>query len=407
MPLSRRQIYRRRRITVFGTLAVILAVAFYLPATLLAPLPSAAAVVTQTKAPVTTVGTIALPAYGASAIGAVGFDGILAKSGSTAQLPMASISKLITMLVVLEAKPLALNEAGPTITLGQTDVANYSHYIAINGTVEPVRVGLKLSELEMMQTALIPSANNYAASLASWAYGSESAFLTAAKAWLTKNDLKQITFVEPTGIDPANTATATDLVALGKLAVANPVLASITSTKKLTVTGVGTLENTNKLLGLRGVTGLKTGTLDSFGANLLYAATERVGSSAVTLIGVVLGAKTHPILDKDLKNTLISAVSSFHDVSLTTAGEKFGNISTAWGDSAVVAAQRKSVLVFSRTPITMKVTTSKVAIGAKGTDVGKVTFTVGATTIVVPLKLRTTVADPGPVWRLAHPAELF
>ncbi len=407
MPLSRRQIYRRRRIVVFGTLAVVLVLAFYLPTTLLAPLPPVAADIDPVKTPASAVGTITLPAYGASAIGAVGFDGILAKSGNSDQLPMASISKLITMLVVLQEKPLKIGQAGPEITLGATDVANYGRYLALNGTVEPVRVGLTLSELQMLQVALIPSANNYAASLASWAYGSEAAFLAAAKAWLAKNGLTGITYVEPTGIDPANTATASDLVALGKLAVANPVIASITSTKKMTVPGVGKLENTNKLLGLRGVTGLKTGTLDGFGANLLYSATERIGSSAVTLIGVVLGAKTHPILDRDLRSTLVSAVSAFHDVSLTTAGEKFGSYSTAWGRSALVATTRRSTLVFSHTPITVKVTAKKVALGARGTDVGTATFTVGAKTITVPLELARTVADPGPAWRLTHPAALL
>jgi D-alanyl-D-alanine carboxypeptidase (penicillin-binding protein 5/6) len=407
VPLSRRQIYRRRRTVVFGTLAIVLAVAFYLPTTLLAPLPQATAQLAAVKTPSSTVGTITLPSYGASAIGAVGFDGLLATGGSSAQLPMASISKLITMLVVLEAKPLKIGQSGPAITLGATDVANYSHYLALNGTVAPVRVGVQLSELQMMQTAVIPSANNYAASIASWAYGSEATFLTAAQAWLKKNGLTGITYVEPTGIDPGNTATATDLVALGKLAVANPVIASITSTKKITIPGVGKLENTNKLLGLRGVTGLKTGTLDPFGANLLYSATERVGTSAVTLIGVVLGAKSHPVLDKDLKNTLVSATSAFHDLTLTTAGEKFGSYSTAWGQSDLVATRARSIVVFSKTPVSMAVSARKVAIGGKGTDVGAVTFTVGAKTITVPLELASTVAEPGPVWRLSHPAALL
>jgi D-alanyl-D-alanine carboxypeptidase (penicillin-binding protein 5/6) len=270
-----------------------------------------------------------------------------------------------------------------------------------------VHVGLQLTELEAMEVALIPSANNYAASLSTWAYGSQAKFLVAAHAWLKKNGLTSTTFIEPTGIDPANTSTASDLVALGKLAHANPVLAQITSTKKLTVAGVGTIKNTNGLLGLGGVTGLKTGTLDSFGANLLFSANERVGTRTVTLIGVVLGAKTHPILDKDLKVILAGVIASFHDVSLTTKGEKFGTFSTAWGSTALVAEKSKTVLVWGQTKTSLRVTASKVAVGAKGTDVGTATFTVNGETIKIPLELATTVADPGAVWRLTHPSELL
>ena len=96
MPLSRRQIYRRRRLTVFGGIALVLAVGFYLPTTLLAPLPAESATVLPYTAPETTAATVTMPSYCASAIGAVGFDGILAAGGSTDALPMASISTVIT-----------------------------------------------------------------------------------------------------------------------------------------------------------------------------------------------------------------------------------------------------------------------------------------------------------------------
>lgn len=407
MPLSRRQIYRRRRITVFGTLAVVLVAAFYLPTTLLAPLPAASAAVAHVAAPAPKPAVVTWPTYGASAVGAVSFDGILAKSGSEAQLPMASISKIITTLVVLDAKPMKLDDPGPTITFGPADVALYNHYLALNGSIEPVRAGQSLSELEALQVALIPSANNYAASLALWAYGSEATFLTAANAWLTKNGLTSTTFIEPTGINPANTATASDLVILGKLAIANPVITKIVSTAKITIPGVGTVENTNKLLGTDGVTGLKTGTLDKFGANLLFSATEPVGDSSVTIVGVVLGGKTHPKLDRDIRTMLAGVVAGFHQVRLTTKGERFGSYATAWGKSDLVAEAAKSVVVWSKTPISLLVTSSTVAVGRAGTNVGRVTFTVGQKSIEVPLELATTVADPGPVWRLSHPAALL
>ena len=84
-----------------------LAILFYLPMTLLAPLHTVDPVLAQRTVAPGTAAVLSFPGYGGSAIGAVGFDGVLAHSGSTAPLPMASITKLITALVVLQAKPLA------------------------------------------------------------------------------------------------------------------------------------------------------------------------------------------------------------------------------------------------------------------------------------------------------------
>jgi len=48
-----------------------------------------------------------------------------------------------------------------------------------------------------------------------------------------------------------------------------------------------------------------------------------------------------------------------------------------------------------------------VTFGSKGDDVGMLTFTVGTSTIEVPIELDATIDDPGPGWRLSHPTELF
>ena len=97
----------------FGGLLVALGALFYLPMTLLAPLREAAPVVPVHSELPGEVAVPVWPGYGASAIGAVGFPGVLAASGSDQALPMASITKIVTALTVLQAKPLAVGEAGP------------------------------------------------------------------------------------------------------------------------------------------------------------------------------------------------------------------------------------------------------------------------------------------------------
>ena len=53
-----------------------------------------------------------MPGYGDSAISAVGYPGFLATGGGTAPLPIASITKIITALVVLQKEPLSGRRAG-------------------------------------------------------------------------------------------------------------------------------------------------------------------------------------------------------------------------------------------------------------------------------------------------------
>ena len=81
------------------------------------------------------------------------------------------------------------------------DVALYQHYRSVDGQVVTVKSGFVFTEHELLDLALIHSANNYAASLALWAFGSTDAYLAAARSWLTGQKLSSITITDP----PAST----------------------------------------------------------------------------------------------------------------------------------------------------------------------------------------------------------
>jgi D-alanyl-D-alanine carboxypeptidase (penicillin-binding protein 5/6) len=399
-----RATYLRRRIAVFGGLGALLVAATYLPMTLLAPLPPASATAVTTALPENPAVELPWPGYGASAIGAVGFTGVLASGGSDKPRTIASISKIVTSLVVLEKKPLAADSDGPTITMTSADVVYYHDYLARRGEVRPVRAGLRLTERQLLQVVLIASANNYAETMAIWAFGSEKAFLAAAATWLDAHGLHDTTLREPTGMDPGNTSTSSDLVALGELALADPVVSSIVRMKSVVLPYIGTVENTNKLLGTAGVDGIKTGTLDEAGACLLFSAAITVGEHPITLVGVVLGGPDHPAVDAAVRKLLSAATAGFRELPLVTAGEVFYSYSTPWEQSAhAVAARDASALVWAGAPVTRSVHASDLRDGSAGDEVGTVTVTVGDAVVSVPLELDSAVADPGPWWRLTHP----
>ena len=408
MPSTRRQVLLRRRITVFTAAGVLVLGAFYLPMTLLAPLGGVAAVQSAPALEALPAAALEWPALGASAVGAIDYPGVLGTGGAATAAPIASITKVVTALVVLDAQPLQIGDSGPDIEFTAKDVAIREKYRAINGKVEPVSAGTSLSQRQVMDVMLVESANNYAESLAVWAYGSLDQFLDAADAWLARNNLASTSIVEPTGMSPSNVSTASDLVALGKIALADPVVSAIVGTKVETVPVVGEITNSNDLLGVAGVRGIKTGTLDEAGACLLFAADYLVGGETVTIVGAVLGGVDHKTINAQVRTLLEDVEQSFHEVTLTTTGEVFASYTTAWGETVdLVAAEDASVVVWADTPVSFTMTAQDVGLGAKGDDVGEATYTVGDETFTVPLELGASITDPGPFWRLTNPAALF
>ena len=396
--------YLRRRIGVFGAAGLILAGFAYLPLTLLAPLAPATATAVAPVPLENPPVELAWPGYGASALGAVGFPGTLATGGSTEPRTIASITKVVTSLVVLDARPLPQGEDGPVITFSRTDAALYHKYFALQGKVEPVRAGLELTQRQLLTVVLVSSANNYAESLATWGFGSESAFLSAARTWLDANGLTDTTLLDSTGMNPGNTSTAGDLVELAKIALADPVVSSIVRMPSASLPYIGAFQNTNELLGIDGVDGIKTGTLDEAGACLLFSASITVAEHPVEVVGVVLGGPDHAALNVAVRELLASAVAGFREITLVEAGEVFYEYATPWEQSArAVAVEGASLLVWAGSPVSEHTAASDVREGTKGQRVGSATFTVAGESVSVPLALDGELGDPGPWWRLTHP----
>lgn len=404
---ARRRMYRRRRLVVFGGGSIALVLAFFLPIALLAPLPEVPATTVSPAVPELAAPAISFPAYGASGIGAVGYDGVLASAGATTALPIASITKVVTALVVLEAHPLAAGEPGPTITFGPADEQYYDDMVAQDGIVAPVSSGATISQRALLDVTLMASANNYAQSLAAWAFGSEAAYVEAAREWLRREGLTGTTIVDATGINPANTSTIADLVELGTRAVAHPIVSAIVATRTVEVAGVGTVTNRNLLLGVNGVDGIKTGTLDESGACLLFSQDIVVDGETITIVGAVLGGPDHPSLAATVQALLAQADSGFQRVELIAAGTPLATYTTVWGDEVEAVAMRSaSIVTWTGMTVQTELTADPLRLGDAGDDVGDLTFTVGDREVVVDVELATAIEDPGPWWRLTNPFRL-
>lgn len=238
----------------------------------------------------------------------------------------------------------------------------------LDATIAPMPTGITMSEHQALEAMLIPSASNYAEAMATWAFGSLSAFRTAARDWLAANGMTSTAIVDPTGLDPGNTSTPADMMTLARLAVANPAIVQIVAKPTLAIPGIDQLANTNDLLGTGGVDGLKTGTLND-SSNLLFTAKLPVGlDEPLSVTGVVLGGFSHESVNLDVTALLSSIAVGFHDVPVVTDGQVIGEYTTAWGESAqMVVKGDASIFTWSDTPITAELETIPLTTGAKGT----------------------------------------
>ena len=411
---------RRRRgliISAAGVVLLLAATGGYVGWALTAPVNPPAVTSQIPPVPVGDAAAIAAVPAAASAISISGADaylgeeaeGIWSSSGTADPLPIASITKLITALVILDAVPLAsADDPGPTITFGKADHDLYDRYYVQGATIAPMPTGTSMSLHDALATMLIPSASNYAEALSSRIFGSQNAFLAATRDWLSAHGLTGTTITEPTGLSPRNTSTTADLLAIGKLAAANPTIAQIVATPSISLHGAGQLYNTNGLLGTSGITGLKTGTLGEGTYSLLYTATLVVGTAdPLAVTGVVLGGPTRESVNASVIAALDSIRAGFHEVPVATSGQEVGTISTPWGSTArLVIGEDAAVFTWSDTPIvaTMKIETPPTY--RDGTVVGKITWTAGPHTVTAPVEIKGSIDPPTEWWRLTHPTEL-
>jgi D-alanyl-D-alanine carboxypeptidase (penicillin-binding protein 5/6) len=336
-------------------------------------------------------------------------DGIFDSSGGNSPMPMASISKLVTAMVILNSKPLGASGTGPTIIWTKAQHDLYDKYYLLNATIAAMPTGSAMSEHDALETMLVVSACNYAEALADWAFGSNAGFISATKKWLKAHGLTGTTMIEPTGVDAQNTSTPSDLIAIGKLAMADPAIAAIVAKTSLDVPSLAGMPNTNDLLGSDGIDGIKTGTLIPGGSDLLFSAVVPVGAaSPLTVTGVMLGGDSRASVDSAVRSLITSITSGFHEEQLATEGDVVGSYSTPWGAKAsMVLGKSASTLTWSNTPITSTMTTTTLKTGASGEKVGSVTYVAGKSTVTVPVVLKGKIQGPSTWWRLTHPMQLL
>lgn len=231
------------------------------------------------------------PEIGQAAVGSVE-DGLLARSSDNEEArPIASMAKVITALAIMEKKPFEPGQEGKTYTITREDIATMQAYIDEDGTVQPLLIGMELTQYQTLQRILIASDNNMADIVVERVFGSQEAYVSYANAMVKRMGLSQTVVADASGFNPKTVSTSSEMIVIGIAALKNPVIAEIVAQQQAELAVVGTITNTNELLGDDGVIGIKTGTTEEAGSCLLFAARlSNKDGQQKTIVGVIMGS---------------------------------------------------------------------------------------------------------------------
>lgn len=347
---------------------------------------------------------VALPGYGGSAIGDAESDHLFAGVDVDTARPIASLTKVVTALVVLAEHPIEEGTEGATITLTAADSRLVSRYAAINGTTAPAPAGGTISQRAVIELMMVHSANNYAETLATWAFGSVDAYLIAARAWLDEQGLNGISIADTTGFSPSNVGSPREMLRLARIAAADPVISTAAAMPRVSVPGIGSYDNRNLIVGVDGVTGLKTGTLRASGASLLFSAQHAGPTGEHSVVGVVLNGPDHVRVAADVRALLASVRDDYHEVALVEEGVVVARYETEWGDTAELRVARGvDALVWGPISTTTVVHASPLQPGVDGDVAGYVELRYAGRRVMVPVQWQGSIGEPPLDWRLAQP----
>ncbi|MNQ31378.1 D-alanyl-D-alanine endopeptidase precursor [compost metagenome] len=231
---------------------------------------------------------------------------VLMAKDADAVVPIASITKLMTAMVVLDA--------------GQ-DHDEQVRIVRADGGASLQRRslladGVAVSRGALLQLALLPSENRAAAALARTYPGGSAAFNDALQAKIRSLGLRHTTLLDPVGSSPANTSTASEVAKIVAAAARYPDIARITSHPQASVAVNGktrTLHNTNPLVGGKGwdIVLSKTGSSSEAGSCLSMR--MRSGGKHVTVVLLDAdGAQRRSLDAGHIRDTLADKTGRMH-----------------------------------------------------------------------------------------------
>jgi serine-type D-Ala-D-Ala carboxypeptidase (penicillin-binding protein 5/6) len=398
---------RRRRVVAWGSALVVIALCAGAIVQWVRPLPQATLVVQSVPLP-GSAPMFAWPSTGEAAATVVGM-GTVGQVRGTQPVPIAGLAEVLTAYVALSDHHLAPGEDGPAIPVTADALGAYQSGLASQESEVPIAAGETLTQLQVLEGLLIDSGADMATVLADWDAGSVTAFVAKMNTAASTLGLTSTHITDPTGVDPATTSTAEDMVRLGQAALTIPLLRQIVSLGQTTLPGTNVVFNLNFDLGQDGINGIKSGSDASAQGCYLFAAQQSIDGKNVTVVGAVLGqpggAHGPNTAAVDAGDALVKSVfGAVHSFTLFSPGQHVTDLAGAWGATApVTVASPIDVMGWPGLVATLAVRPVPVSGPVPtGATVGTLRAGVGQNSTHVELHTTDALTGPGPWWRLTR-----
>ena len=269
---------------------------------------------------------------------------VLASSNAHARLPIASITKLMTVLVALQHHKLS-----DVVTVDARAAAVGESRIPLSG-------GDRLTVRDLVEAALIQSANDAADALALSVSPDYPSFARLMNDEAEKLGLRQTHFVRPDGLDaPGEYSSAADVTKLARDLMRIRFVRETVRMETATIAGGRVLHTWDDLLGvLPGVLGVKTGHTSAAG----WCQVAAVRGRGVTVYVTMLGSPSRSVRNTGLESLLEWGLAQFRIVSAVQSGRTYADVALPFGRRPVglVAARPLAVVVRLGRPLTERVT---------------------------------------------------
>jgi D-alanyl-D-alanine carboxypeptidase (penicillin-binding protein 5/6) len=231
--------------------------------------------------------------------------------------PMASITKLMTVLVALER--LSLDEV---VTVPPAAAR-------VGESTLDLEAGERLPVRDLVIGALVPSANDAATALAIAAGGSVPRFVAAMNRKARELGLTGTRYRNPHGLDePGHVSTARDIAELLRDALRNPVIRQYAGMSRAVLSDGRVVESTDNLIAsVPGIVAGKTGHTGLAGwSQVAFARVGRVGITAA-----VLGEPSETRRDEDLAALLRFGLASYRSSRVVDPSRTYAAVPVGWG----------------------------------------------------------------------------
>ena len=319
---------------------------------------------------------------------------ILYESNAHEALAPASVTKVMTMLLIMEAI-----DAG---RIGWDDTVTASEAAAAKGGSQVyLKAGETMTVSDMVKSIAVSSANDCACAMAEFLAGSEAAFVELMNSRAAELGMKDTHFVNCTGLDddPAakdHRTSAHDIAVMSReLLTKHPDIKKFTTIWMDTIRdGAFGLSNTNKMVRFYpGCTGLKTGFTSGAG----YCLSASALRDGMELIAVVMGSETSQDRFAACKSMLDQGFAAYALYTPNLQAEASVPVTLGQTDSVAAVPQQVPQLLVEKSKqgnITTEITLSPSADApvAKGQSLGTLTVRAGEEVLAeVPLVAETEV----------------